>query len=523
MVYSRIEEYLKAKSIEPKAAPGEPVIAVSDAVSALSFYYEKIRNVMEYADDHLLRQMAIRRILGRRSLFGQDPSAIAGPLVRELVRSRYVPNNILPQSLIKDVERILSYYFAVLNGLRKGRLLTGKRQEWLLHMASCAIDELLAPMTHEEALARVMVDVLMSTLDKSLPSVEERVKKGQLLIACYRILLRPNIHRLEYFLLKQSFGALLALSPADAHAHAHEFVGVIEKIDAAISYSLNGRLQRVFRRFRIPFIVLHNIVKRSGADALSDPDVLDLQVRTLCEKMYTMQRKRLVGRTIRAFIYIFLTKMVLGFSVEIPYDLLTAKHVKMQPLILNILVPPAVLAFISFTVRMPGKDNTEAIVQAVREIVFKDTKEKIFVPQKITFKKRGMGLSIVFNILYAILSAISVGLFTWVLIKLDFNIVSGVILFFFLSLVMFFGITLRRMINDLVIIKRRERFLWLFIAQFFDPIMRLGQWLSFRIARINVLVFIFDMLIELPFQAFVDITEEWFAFMKEKKEDLEQR
>ena len=141
MFHRRIEEYLKAKSIEPKAAPGEPVIAVSDAVSALSFYYEKIRNVMEYADDHLLRQMAIRRIMSRRSLFGQDPSAIAGPLVRELVRSRYVSNNALPQSLIKDVERILSYYFAVLNGLKKGRLLTGKRQEWLLHMASCAIDE----------------------------------------------------------------------------------------------------------------------------------------------------------------------------------------------------------------------------------------------------------------------------------------------------------------------------------------------------------------------------------------------
>lgn len=523
MLNTRIQDYLTQKSVTPKSVAGEPVIAVSDAVSVLSFYYEKIRTMMEYADDHLLRQMAIRRILGRRSLFGQDSSAIAGPLVRELVRSRYVPNNALPQTLLKHVEQILAYYFAVLNGLKKGRLLNAKRQDWLLHMAACAIDELLAPMTHEEALVRVMGDVLMPTLEKSAPTLEDRVKKGQLLIACYRILLRPNIHRLQYFLLKQSFGTLLTLAPKDAHVRAHEFAGVMEKIDAAISYSLNGRLQRAFRRFRIPFIVIHTIVKRSGADALSDPDALDGQVRTLCEKMYAMQRGRLLGRTIRAFIYIFLTKMILGFSVEIPYDLLTAKHIKMQPLILNIVVPPAVLALISFTVRMPGKDNTEAIVQAVREIVHTDTKEKIFVPQKILFKKRGMGLSIVFNILYAVLSAISIGLFAWLLIKLDFNVVSGVILFFFLSLVMFFGITLRKMINDLVIIKKRERFLWLFVAQFFDPIMRLGQWLSFRIARINVLVFLFDMLIELPFQAFVDITEEWFSFMKEKKEDLEQR
>lgn len=523
MLHPRIHDYLSQKSSEPKAEAGEPTVAVSDAVSALSFYYEKIRNVMEYADDHLLRQMAIRRILGRRSLFGQDPSQIAGPLVRELVRSRYVPNNTLPQTLIKKVEQILAFYFALLAGLKKGRLLTDKRQDWVLHMAACAIDELFSPMTREEALVRVMVDVLMPSLQQSLPTVEERVKKGQLLVACYRILLRPNIHRLQYFLLKQSFSSFLSLHPPEAAERSCEIVGIIEKIDVAISFSLNGRLLRKFRRFRIPFIVLHTIVKRSGASALSDPETLDQSVSALCEKMYTMQRKRLFGRTIRAFIYIFLTKMILGFSVEIPYDLFTAQHVKVQPLVLNVVIPPVILAAIAFTVRMPGKSNTEAIMQAVREIVFADTKQSIFIPEKISFKKRGMGLSITFNVLYVILSATSIGLFAWLLMKLDFNIVSGVILFFFLSLVMFFGITLRRMIYDLVIVKKRERFLWLFIAQFFDPIMRLGQWLSFKIARINVLVFLFDMLIELPFQAFIDITEEWFSFMKEKKEDLEQR
>lgn len=522
-MHTRIDEYLKAKGSEPRAAAGEPVVSVSDAVSALSFYYEKIRNVMEYADDHLLRQMAIRRILGRRSFFGQDAPQIATPLVRELVRSRYIPNNVLPMGMIKKVEDILSFYFAALVGLRKERLLTDKRQDWLLHMAACAIDELLVPMNAEEALVRVMADVLAPSLEKSAPSLDVRVRKGQLLIACYRILLRPNIHRLQYFLLKQSFAVLLSETPQGIAGRAREVVDAMEKIAVAITYPLNGRLQRVFRRFRIPFIAMHTIVKRSGVSALADPGRLDEEVRKLCEKMYAMQRGRLVGRTIRAFIYIFLTKMVLGFSVEIPYDLFTVHHVKMQPLILNVVVPPVILAFISFTVRMPGSDNTNAIVQAVREIVYPETKQTIFVPEKISFVRRGTGLSIVFNILYGVLSAISIGLFAWILMKLDFNAVSGVILFFFLSLVMFFGITLRRMISDLIVVKKRERFLWLFIAQFFDPIMRLGQWLSFKIARINVLIFLFDILIELPFQAFVDITEEWFSFMKEKKEDLEQR
>lgn len=523
MLHNRIEEYCTHKSIEPKAVAGEPAVSVSDAVSALSFYYEKIRNVMEYADDHLLRQMAIRRILSRRSLFGKDAAAIAGPLVRELVRSRYVPNNTLPVATIAKTERLLSFYFAALAGLKKERLLTDKRQDWLAHLTACASDEIFVPMTHEEGLVRVMADVLAPFLEKSANSLDPRVKKGQLLIACYRILLRPNIHRLRYFLFKQSFAALLSLSTAEISARGAALCDAMDAIDAAIFYPLNGRLQRVFRRFRMPFIVLHTIVKRGGRKALEDPISLDENVRKVCEKMYALQRMRLIGRTVRAFIYIFLTKMILGFSVEIPYDLLTTKHIKLQPLMLNIIVPPVVLGFISFTVRMPGKANTDAVVQAVREIVYADEKQELFVPEKISFKKRGIGLSVTFNILYGVLSAISIGLFAWVLAKLDFNIVSGVILFFFLSLVMFFGMTLRRMINDMVVVRRRERFLWLFIAQFFDPIMRLGQWLSFKIARINVLVFLFDMLIELPFQALVEITEEWFSFMKEKKEDLEQR
>ena len=59
------------------------------------------------------------------------------------------------------------------------------------------------------------------------------------------------------------------------------------------------------------------------------------------------------------------------------------------------------------------------------------------------------------------------------------------------------------------------------IESLFLPIVSVGRWLSFNISRINIFVFIFDVLIELPLQALLEITEEWFAFLKEKKEEID--
>ena len=60
------------------------------------------------------------------------------------------------------------------------------------------------------------------------------------------------------------------------------------------------------------------------------------------------------------------------------------------------------------------------------------------------------------------------------------------------------------------------------LVDFFSlPILRVGQWLSTSISRINIFIFIFDFIIEAPFKLFLNVLEEWFAFMKEKKEELQ--
>ena len=53
------------------------------------------------------------------------------------------------------------------------------------------------------------------------------------------------------------------------------------------------------------------------------------------------------------------------------------------------------------------------------------------------------------------------------------------------------------------------------------PVLRAGRFLSETISRLNVFVFFFDFIFEAPFKLFLNILEEWSAFMKEKKEQLQ--
>ena len=52
------------------------------------------------------------------------------------------------------------------------------------------------------------------------------------------------------------------------------------------------------------------------------------------------------------------------------------------------------------------------------------------------------------------------------------------------------------------------------------PIVRAGRWISLKSPKINVLLFVFDFIIEAPYKTFVNIFDELTKFIREKKEEL---
>lgn len=499
----------------------ESTISVSDASSALAFYYEKIRTIIDYQDEHLLRQNAIKRILGRRLIFQDSHEAIALALLKELVRSRYFANHTVPLSRVNDVRGILDAIAGVADRLREQHRLAEHDEQWLIDMAACAIDEALSPMDNEESLVRLMVETLSRDIRGAGVSQDEKVRMQQIYITAYRVLLRPDIARLRYFILKHTYPEWTKGSLANSETLSADYEKHRDAIEMMIKDQLNKKLLPVFRRHRIPFILIHTIMRKQGSVPFSDEARLDEEVERLCENMYTQQRKRLFSRTIRAFIYIFLTKMVLGFALELPYDILMLGHINMVPLVINVVVPPLLLLAITMTVRFPGKENTALIVRAIHEIIDPDMPHQSLAQNPYGSGHRSIGLTVFFSILHSALFIVSFGAIIWALHALQFNIVSGIVFLLFACLITFFGVTLRRSVRDFSIQKPRLSIIALFFDSFFLPIIQVGRWLSFNISRINIFIFIFDVLIELPFQALVSITEEWFSFLKEKKEEIE--
>ena len=82
-----------------------PKIKVSELISMLAFYYEKIRNSVDYKEEYLLRRSSILRRL-KRQIIIEGPlkilksEEIAKNLLVEMIRAGYLANNKLPETKI---------------------------------------------------------------------------------------------------------------------------------------------------------------------------------------------------------------------------------------------------------------------------------------------------------------------------------------------------------------------------------------------------------------------------------------
>ena len=92
-----------------------PRVKVSELISRLAFYYEKIRNSVDYKEEYLLRKNSILRTLKRQvviegSLKTINAEEVAKNLLIELIRAGYLPNNKLPETKIGEIAVIVKKY-----------------------------------------------------------------------------------------------------------------------------------------------------------------------------------------------------------------------------------------------------------------------------------------------------------------------------------------------------------------------------------------------------------------------------
>jgi hypothetical protein len=293
-------------------------------------------------------------------------------------------------------------------------------------------------------------------------------------------------------------------------------------MDYYLYHPLRYKLGRISKKYGIYFVILRDVLQNNQDQIdqiITHPRLLEEKISEVCEKRYKEIRIKVVRAVIRSIIYIFITKMTLALLIEVPIDYILEQGLNYYSLLINILFPPFLMFVISLFIRLPRKRNTEKIIKEVKEIVYQHEEiEKRFHIRSKT--GRSSFTNFFFNLFYFITYGITFGVVVWFLIKLDFNILSGTIFIFFLCLVSFFAITIRLRARELIVLDSKEGIINFLFDLFTLPIVRMGQWLSIKLSKINIFVFFLDFVIEAPLKIILEVVERWFSFVREKKEEI---
>ena len=134
--------------IKSKARPDDiSKLTVSQTVSFFGILYEKIRNAVEYREDHLIRRAAIERIIKRRLSLNPDGRGESENLLRELLWARYFDDGSLGGEDVKIIQEIIDKYLFLQKSIIAGR--SGEERfylyQFIIDLLTCEIEEKLNP------------------------------------------------------------------------------------------------------------------------------------------------------------------------------------------------------------------------------------------------------------------------------------------------------------------------------------------------------------------------------------------
>jgi len=509
----RLAAQLDAADHQPK--PSGQTYHVASIGSGFYFAYEQLRNVAEYREHHLLLRSAIQRYLERYVRLDHFEPA-AADLVTELTQSGYLKNNTVPLATIEQADAALSGLAGVYLQLREHRVNRDAAADWLYQYASVQIENLLSPDPKGNVLMQFAYEHYFYCIDRSATAVAkiaDHAYRIALFCAVQRALFKSDLATSRYYCVSLSL-------PNLSEQPAEHIIELNRTIDRLYQGPHTNRLFRLINRYGAPLRILRELVMESSsfADLFANRNETLSRVRSLCSQEYAAVRESLGRRILKTIFFIFLTKTLIGVSIEVPYDLFISGAISWQPLIINILFPVAYMIMIGSRISTPSRQNTEVVADYVDRILYEGAGAPVvYKPKKRVTSK---ALNAAFTTVYVLAFFGSMTLLLWILQKLQFNIVNGIIFFIFLSAVSFLGLRLRTQAHELSLLDERQGIMQAFIDTLTAPFVRVGHWLSDKYAKANIVTAILDTAIEMPIKTSLRLLRQWVSFMRDKQEEL---
>ncbi len=524
-----IEQAIKwREGLEPKT--GTIMIHVDEIVSRVVTFYEKIRSIISWRDQHLIRRATIERILKRRLFLKKNIKGLAEQLILELIHSGRFPNDKIPRAKIQIVQKIIDKYFYILNNcpsLPKEKT-KGQLFMYILDIAACEIEEALdpAPYLQNDILIELMGIVMKERIvlgKRTLANrfISETEKETQIYIAIQQALLKLDKPIILYNLLKRRYPNWINISFPDLEEITRAIHTILDDFEKSFSHPLADKFYRICERYDTLFLILGDIVFENPAKAL---EIL-AQQKTLEEaikKSYNQRLHTLKSRINRMAFYstlsIFLVNIFSLYILEIPFTKFVMGRLYPIAQIVDVLGPTLLMFIIVKTTKPPKQENLCLVKGEIKKIVHQGESPTFYEIE--IYPKPNWFLRIINNFLYFITFCLSFGLIIYCLYRLKFPPFSYVLLILFTSLIAFTGTIIRGRAKELDITETKDSVFNLIFDPFALPISYLGKWLAARWEKINILNVAFDYLIDNPFLVFVEFIKSWRYFLKEKKDGL---
>lgn len=490
-------------------------VHVSKVVKSAAFAYEKIRSAIDFKEEHLLRRGAIQRIITRRIQFNQTSSQIAEGLINELIQSGYLKNDLVGINDIKKVTTIIDKYLIII------KTFSGKKEQaYFLPLASVEIEEQLVSHAKEEILLKTLQKNIADDLQKNRKT---KIDSTQLALTLYTVFLKSDLATLRFLLWKKYYSSWTKINVdyLNLTFNKHKIIDITAKIESDIKNPLNKKLIKKVKLYNPIFIILQKIINKDIKkikNIFTHPQVLEEETRKIIEAYHADTEQKLHRSIFRAIIFVLITKVALGVLVEIPYDIYLMGYINWLPLGINLVFPLFVMVLSASLINIPGKENTEKLIQDIKYIVY--GKDKLIVAESRVKFSVSAPMTMTLKILYLVVFGTVFGLVIWALVSLDFNIVSGFFFFFFLSVVSFLAFRIRQSANDLLVTPKKEGMLSTIMDFLFLPFLKIGHWLAETFTGINFFLFFLDFIIEAPFKLVLEVLGNWIDFVKKKREEL---
>lgn len=499
-------------------------LQVSQTVSFFALLYERVRNSIEFREEHLVRRAAIERILRRRLAINPSGKGEGENVVRELLWARYMSTETLKTSEVSNIQDgINKFVWFMQNHNKLHGKNSPKQTQYLYDILSCEIEEHIEPEKTKRFNANLYFYYQVLHKKFHLANVPDELRDAYFYTAAEVAFAKNDNAYTRYHLFTLHYGMFTELGEEKLTELVQNWPQTVRDFEKIIENPYKDKLIKQAKKQVPPFLILNDVLKNADGESteiLQDEAMLLEKVQASCEKKYKETSTKLRTAMIRSITYIFLTKIIFVILLEIPLTRFLYGALDVLPLVMNVVMPPIFMGLLVSFFRVPNAKNTQRIYNRLVNIINDDETFET-APIKLNHEKQTSRPLLVlgFTLMYFIFFGILFGTIFILLERIGFNIIGTTIFMFFLTVVGFFGYRIRQTAKEYSL-EEAEGVLSPILYFMFLPIVSVGKFLSNEVARLNVLMLIFDFFIEAPFKMIIDIIEEWVKFVRGKREEI---